>query len=52
MQTEPYRDIEIDDPSVKVIGDVGRLHSHIGDINGAREQEEHRQARQQQAKGH
>lgn len=32
-----YCDVEIDNSFVFVVGDVGSLHSHIGDINRARE---------------
>ena len=38
-----YCNVEIDDPLVLVIGDVGRLHAHVGDIDGAREEEENSQ---------
>lgn len=48
----PHRDVEVDDPLVLVVGDVGRLHAHVGDVDGAREEEEHRQAGQQQAERH
>lgn len=34
---------------VSVVGDVGGLHSHVGDVDGAREEEEDGQAGQQQA---
>lgn len=37
---------------VQVVGDVGRLHSHVGDVDGAGEQEEDGQAWQQQAESH
>lgn len=47
-----YRDIEIDNPFVLVIGDECRLHAHIGDVDRTREQEKHSQARQQKAKRH
>jgi hypothetical protein len=44
-----YRDIEIDNPFVLVIGDECRLHAHIGDVDRTREHEKHSQARQQEA---
>ncbi len=52
VATQSYCNVEINDSFVQIIGHVGRLHSHVGDINGAGEQEENSQARQQQAKGH
>lgn len=49
---QSYCDVEIDNPFVQVVGDVGGLHSHIGDINRSWEQKENSQSRQQQAKCH
>lgn len=49
---QSHCDVEIDDPFVHVVGDVGALHAHVGDVNGAREQEENGQAGQQQAEHH
>lgn len=46
---QSYRDVEIDDPSLLVVRDEGRLHPHVGDVNRAREEEENSQAWQQQA---
>lgn len=34
---QSYCDVDIDDSLVPVIGAVGRLHSHVGDLNRARE---------------
>lgn len=47
-----YCNVEIHDSFVVVIGDVGRLDSHVGNVYGSREKEENRQSRQQQTKGH
>lgn len=49
---ESYGDVEKDDTFIQVVGDVGRLHPHIGHIDGAREQKENSQAGQQQAQSH
>ena len=50
--TQSYSNVEIDNSSVLVVGDVGGLHPYVGDVNGAGEQEEDSQARQQQAECH
>lgn len=34
---QSVRNVEIDDPLAGVVGDVRRLHSYIGNVNGARE---------------
>ncbi len=44
-----YSDIEIHNAFGLVIGHVDRLHSHIFDINGTWEKEEHSQNGEQQA---
>lgn len=49
---QSYCDVEIDASFVQVVGDVGRLHSHVGDVDGAGEQEEDGQAWQKQAENH
>lgn len=49
MLTGAYSNIEIHNVLGLVVGDINRLHPHIVHIDGAWEEEEHCQAREQQA---
>lgn len=44
-----HRDVEIDDSLLFIKCDRCRFHTHVGDINGAGEEEKHGQARKQEA---
>lgn len=48
---ESHCDVEVD-PLLLVIADQHRLDAHVGDVDGAREEEEDGQAAQQQAQQH
>lgn len=49
MLTGAYSNIEIHNVLGLVVGDINRLHPHIVHVDGAWEEEEHCQAREQQA---
>lgn len=48
---ESDRDVEVD-PLLLVVADHHRLDAHVGDVDGAREEEEDGQSAQQQAQQH
>lgn len=52
QQAYSYRNSEIDNSLLMIIGNVGRLHPNVGDIDGAGEQKENGEARQEQTQGH
>lgn len=49
LSRSAYSNIEIHAVLFLVVGDINRLHPHIGHVNGAREKEKHCQAWEQQA---